>query len=75
MVWLYLVVAFIIFFIQWKRLSTEMLRKVGGLEGVYDWSSTKEFWEILVTSLCWCFAVPARILWFLMNKVWDKFNK
>lgn len=70
---LYLLVAFIVFFICNKKLYPIVLKKQEE-DRWLDKVEIKEFWLMFIIPIFWIVALPAVGLWELLETIYNKFN-
>lgn len=68
---LYITVAFVVCFFMWKKHGHKT-------EDRSQWDTileTTAFWNIALTTLFWPIAIPMKLAWTLLDKIYNQFTK
>lgn len=65
---IYMLIAFMIFFFQWRRYSDELMES---LDRCDVWLDKWLFWRMIITSWFW----PIAALWMMMSSIFPKNKK
>jgi hypothetical protein len=65
---IYLIIAFVIFFIMWKKREEE-------INEADAWLESSAFWTVVLTSGLWPLFLPLKLMWALMELIYNKFTK
>lgn len=69
---IYLIVGFVILFIMVKKRGPELAPERMNFADL--WFDKLAFWDIAFTTLLWPIALPMKLAWQLMNRIWKKYN-
>jgi hypothetical protein len=58
-----------------KAFKKKIERKPGRYTSDYMWTETQEFWLIFGIPALWPLALPSYIIWQLLERIYNKFNK
>lgn len=69
---IYLIVAFVVLFLMVKKRGHELAHERMGFGDL--WFDKLAFWDIAFTTLFWPIMLPAKLAWYLMDRLYQKFN-